>query len=110
MKQSLNETLQTFKRLTTEATTTASSGAYEVPMGFENEEPCGYQDDAGLVGSEVMLDAPEIDIVDVTDTYDDDEMYQDDEEIIIDLTDDVFNNLDMFTESTKQTPIIKQKI
>jgi len=110
MKQSLNEALLTFKRLTTEATTTASSGAYEVPMAFEKEEPCGYQDETGLVGSEVMLDAPEVDIVDITDVYDDGDEYQEDEEIVLDLTDDIFNNLDMFTETTKQTPIIKQKI
>ena len=79
-------------------------------MAFEKEEPCGYQDETGLVGSEVMLDAPEVDIVDITDVYDDGDEYQEDEEIVLDLTDDIFNNLDMFTETTKQTPIIKQKI
>ena len=69
MKKTLKETITEFKRLTTEATSTSSSGAYEVPLGYNNQNtpqvsPCGTQPQ--LVGSEVMGSAPRVDVVDVT--------------------------------------------
>ena len=95
MKTTLNEEIQNFKRLTTEATTTASSGPYEVPMGFDvpNEEPVCVGDT--LTGSEVSMEAPEVDVVDITDSSDD---------IVIDF-DEVFNSLGMFENTTKKLPI-----
>ena len=87
MKITLKEEIQNFKRLTTEATTTANSGSYEVPMGFDSPEvtDCGGDN---LVGMEIGIDAPEIDVVDITDNFD-----------------EVFDNLDMFETSTKKLPI-----
>ena len=53
MKTTLKEEIQNFKRLTTEATTTANSGSYEVPMGFDvpEEDPITIGDD--LIGMEI---------------------------------------------------------
>jgi hypothetical protein len=126
MKKTLKETIKEFKRLTTEATSTASSGAYEQPLGYTPKHvctpacptPCPGQPQ--LVGSEIAPDAPTVDVVDVTvDSspvpegwdeipfeYDFSNMeaesmgnYFDEGEI--EDEDGVFTNLQMFTETTK---------
>ena len=68
MKRTLIEELQEFKRLLGEATTTASSGSYEQPLGFNQSQPTTICPQTGqpLVGSEVTPQAPSIDVVDVT--------------------------------------------
>ena len=125
MKKTLKETITEFKRLTTEATSTSSSGAYEVPLGYNNQNtpqvsPCDTQ--PPLVGSEIMTDAPSIEVVDITtDTvgvepegwsevpfdYDfsqgeEDSMVRYFDESDMDEEDDsIFTSLEMFTETTK---------
>ena len=75
MKKTLKETIKEFKRLTTEATTTSSSGAYEQPLGYTPKHVCTAgcpnpcpQSAPKLVGSEISYDAPTVDVVDVTTT------------------------------------------
>ena len=74
MKRTLKEEIEDFKRLIGEATSTASSGAYEQPLGYNQSKhickpacptPCPHSGQ-NLVGSEVGTDAPNIDVVDVT--------------------------------------------
>ena len=68
MKRTIIEEIQEFKRLIGEATSTASSGAYEQPLGFNQSQPTTICPQTGqaLVGSEVAPQAPSIDVVDVT--------------------------------------------
>ena len=120
MKKTLKETITEFKRLTTEATSTSSSGAYEAPLGHNQNNtqisPCDSQPQ--LVGSEVMASAPKVDVVDDTlpdvavlpFNYDDDyaegeeesmTVYFDESDMDEEDDDDVFTSLEMFTETTK---------
>tara|TARA_R110002012_G_scaffold280555_2_gene469114 strand:+ start:8312 stop:8749 length:438 start_codon:yes stop_codon:yes gene_type:complete len=73
MKQTLKEAIREFKRLTTEATSTASSGAYEQPLGYKPAHVCSVgcpnpcpHSKQNLVGSEISYDAPAVDVVDIT--------------------------------------------
>jgi hypothetical protein len=67
MKTTLREEIEDFKRLIGEATSTASSGAYEQPLGYQNKptSPC-LQSGQGLVGSEIGTNAPTVDTMDIT--------------------------------------------
>ena len=68
MKLNLREEIKNFKRLLGEATTTASSGAYEQPLGYNQTKPTSPCPGsvAPLVGSEIGTQAPTVDIVDIT--------------------------------------------
>jgi len=123
MKKTLKETIKEFKRLTTEATSTSSSGAYEVPLGYNNTNqtpipPCDIKPQ--LVGSEITPNAPTVDVVDITassspvpegwdevafdyDFNEEESMnnYFDEGEIEDEEEDGVFTSLEMFTETTK---------
>jgi hypothetical protein len=102
----LQEQLKEIKRLMTEATASSSSGSYEVPMGFDEPVETGE-----LIGTEIMDDAPEVTVVDITASDDvetcptcgeaecpgHDDEYTDEEDV--DLT-DVFNALGLFSETT----------
>ena len=68
MKTTLKEELYNFKRLVGEATTTASSGAYVQPLGFNQSQPTTICPQTGqpLVGTEIGTNAPNVDVVDVT--------------------------------------------
>ncbi len=74
MKLNLKEEILNFKRLIGEATDTSSSGAYEQPLGFNQSKhvctpvcakPCPHSG-KNLVGSEMGIQAPTVDVVDVT--------------------------------------------
>ena len=68
MKRTISEEIQEFKRLIGEATTTTSSGAYEQPLGFNQPQPTSpcAQKGQPLVGSEMGLNAPTVDTVDIS--------------------------------------------
>tara|TARA_R110000751_G_scaffold26051_3_gene70057 strand:- start:261 stop:797 length:537 start_codon:yes stop_codon:yes gene_type:complete len=68
MKTTLKEELYNFKRLLGEATTTASSGAYVQPLGFDQVQPKSICQRTGqpLVGTEIGSSAPNVNVVDVT--------------------------------------------
>ena len=73
MKKTLKETIIEFKRLTTEATSTSSSGAYEQPLGYTPKHVCTSgcptpcsQSAPSLAGSEIADEAPTVDVVDIT--------------------------------------------
>ena len=68
MKLNLKEEIQNFKRLIGEATDTSSSGAYEQPLGFNQQRPTSPCPTTGkpLVGTEIGTQAPSVDVVDVT--------------------------------------------
>ncbi len=68
MKSKLKEEIQNFKRLIGEATDTSSSGSYEQPLGFNQQRPTTPCPTSGkpLVGSEMGIEAPTVDVVDVT--------------------------------------------
>tara|TARA_R110001583_G_scaffold26876_4_gene96576 strand:+ start:2135 stop:2665 length:531 start_codon:yes stop_codon:yes gene_type:complete len=68
MKRTIIEEVQEFKRLMGEATSTASSGAYEQPLGFNQSQPTTICPHTGqpLMGSEIGTQAPSVDVVDVT--------------------------------------------
>jgi len=97
MKRTLKEEITEFKRLTTEATSTSSSGSYEQPMPFSSEETqfcdiCGKPmsmcecEGSRLVGSEISDEAPEVTVIEL-----------DDENL-----DSIFDTFSMFSESTKK--------
>jgi hypothetical protein len=102
----LQEQIQEIKRLMMEATSSSSSGSYEAPMGFDDSVQTGE-----IIGTEIMDDAPEVTVVDMTVSDDvepcptcgeaecpgHDDEYMDEEDV--DLT-DVFNSLGLFTETT----------
>ena len=68
MKTTIQEEIKNFKRLIGEATDTSSSGSYEQPLGFNQERPTTICPTTGkrLVGTEMTMSAPEVDVVDVT--------------------------------------------
>ena len=68
MKTTIQEEIKNFKRLIGEATDTSSSGSYEQPLGFNQERPTTICPTSGkpLVGTEMTMSAPEVDVVDVT--------------------------------------------
>ena len=98
MKKTLKEEINEFKRLVSEATTTASSGSYEQPMPFSSEEEricemCGQPisstcecEGTRLVGTEISDEAPEVTVIEL-----------DDENL-----DAIFDTFNMFSESTKK--------
>ena len=99
----LQEQIQEIKRLMMEATSSSSSGSYEAPLPVDAPEEVGT-----VISVEVMDDAPEVDVVDIT-MSDDMEPCPDcgepecpgceDEDQMMDL-EDVFNSLGLFTETT----------
>lgn len=68
MKTTLKEDIKNFKRLIGEATDSSNSGSYEQPLNFNMGRPTTICPNTGqpLVGTEVLPNAPSIDIVDVT--------------------------------------------
>ena len=98
MKKTLKEAITEFRRLTSEATTTSSSGSYEQPMPFSSEEETNFCEICGqpmsmceceggnLVGSEISDDAPEVTVIEL-----------DGENL-----DAIFDTFNMFSESTKK--------
>lgn len=68
MKRTITEEIEEFKRLIGEATSTASSGAYEQPLGFNQPQPTTTCPQTGqpLVGSEMGMGAPRVAVVDIT--------------------------------------------
>ena len=70
MKRTITEEIEEFKRLIGEATSTASSGAYEQPLGFNQPQPTTTCPQTGqpLVGSEMGMGAPRVAVVDITTT------------------------------------------
>ena len=68
MKRTISEEIQEFKRLIGEATSTANSGAYEQPLGFNQSQPITTCPQTGqpLVGSEMGTNAPTVDMVDIS--------------------------------------------
>ena len=103
----LQEQLKEIKRLMSEATSSSSAGSYEAPLPVDTPEEVGT-----VISVEVMDDAPEVDVVDITMSDDmdpcptcgesecpghDDEYM--DEDQMMDL-EDVFNSLGLFTETT----------
>lgn len=97
----LQEQIQEIKRLMMEATSSSSAGSYEAPLPVDAPEEIG-----AVVSVEVMDDAPEVDIVDIT-MSDDMEPCPNCgepecpgcEDEYMDL-EDVFNSLNLFTETT----------
>ena len=97
----LQEQLKEIKRLMSEATSSSSAGSYEAPLPVDAPEEIGT-----VVSVEVMDDAPEVDVVDIT-MSDDMEPCPDCgepecpgcEDQMMDL-EDVFNSLGLFTETT----------
>ena len=98
MKRTISEEIQEFKRLIGEATTTTSSGAYEQPLGFNQPQPTspcaqGWERPEAQGGAEIgMVDDDEEAMSVAFDELDDDEDEDGD-------GDDVFNSLQMFTET-----------
>tara|TARA_R110001592_G_scaffold71438_2_gene218396 strand:- start:1289 stop:1843 length:555 start_codon:yes stop_codon:yes gene_type:complete len=68
MKTTLKEDIKNFKRLIGEATDSSNSGSYEQPLNFNMDRPTTICPNTGqpLVGTEVLPNAPSIDVVDVT--------------------------------------------
>ena len=103
----LQEQIKEIKRLMLEATSSSSAGSYEAPLPVDAPEEIGT-----VVSVEVMDDAPEVDIVDITMSDDMDpctncgepecpgceDEYMDEDQMM-DL-EDVFNSLGLFTETT----------
>ena len=97
----LQEQLKEIKRLMLEATASSSAGSYEAPLPVDAPEEVG-----SVISVEVMDDAPEVDVVDIT-MSDDMEPCPDCgepecpgcEDEYMDL-EDVFNSLNLFTETT----------
>ena len=97
----LQEQIQEIKRLMMEATSSSSSGSYEAPLPVDAPEEVGT-----VISVEVMDDAPEVDVVDIT-MSDDMEPCPNCgepecpgcEDEYMDL-EDVFNSLNLFTETT----------
>ena len=97
----LQEQIQEIKRLMMEATSSSSSGSYEAPLPVDTPEEVGT-----VISVEVMDDAPEVDVVDIT-MSDDMEPCPNCgepecpgcEDQMMDL-EDVFNSLGLFTETT----------
>lgn len=93
-KQILEEQLRKMSGLM-EATQSSSSGSYEEPMEFDGVEPID-----GLMGIVVSDDAPDVTVVDITLTDEEPELELDSGDEIEDI-EDLFDTLDMFTETTK---------
>lgn len=103
----LQEQLKEIKRLMTEATSSSNAGSYEAPLPVDAPEELET-----IVSVEIMDDAPEVDVVDITMGDDMDlcpncgepecpgceDEYMDEDQTM-DL-EDVFNSLGLFTETT----------